>query len=119
MLAELVKAKMKKENLSSRDVARLAGISHATVLRTVRGNICDLDTLLKLSDWLGIRPASVLNSLGPSTKTAEQIAVVLERFPALDSVFKQAIDKVHNENADLSIIDEIAAYVSFKLMLIE
>ena len=50
MLSKLLKEKCQKLELSSRQAAEEVGVSHATILRALRGDVMDLDTLIKMSE---------------------------------------------------------------------
>jgi hypothetical protein len=82
MLKVKLKQEMKNRGLSTRQVAKEISKSHTTVLRALRGEIVDLDTIYKISDWLGVKPATLINSLA-NTKSAlpDQIAVMLGKHP--------------------------------------
>lgn len=52
MLAVVIKKRCADLELSSRQAAEAAGVSHTTILRALRGKSIDLDTLIKISEWL-------------------------------------------------------------------
>ena len=58
-LRELVNLKMKKENLSLRKAGIQAGVAHTTIDRVCKGESVDLETVQKISDWVGV-PVSTL-----------------------------------------------------------
>lgn len=52
---QLIKARMKEENLGIRELARKIGVSHPTITDIVTyGNLPSFDTCNKLSKWLNI-----------------------------------------------------------------
>ena len=62
MLAQLLKEKMQKENLSLRAAASEVGVSHVTIVRALKEEPLDLDTIIAISNWLGISPSVVLGT---------------------------------------------------------
>ena len=116
MLAKLLKEKCQKLELSSRQTAEKVGVSHATILRALRGDTVDLDTLIKLSNWLNVKPSTLLNSFVSSTDTlADRIAVIIERHPKLGNVFSRALKATVDRDIPLEVIDDIAMYAAYKL----
>jgi hypothetical protein len=73
---------------------------------------------LKISTWLGVKPATLTNSLA-DTKSAlpDQIAVMLGKHPCLDTEYAKAIKAIVEEKADPAIIEDIAAYAAYKINL--
>jgi transcriptional regulator with XRE-family HTH domain len=118
MLAILLKEKCQKLELSSRQAAEKVGVSHATILRAFRGDLVDQATLIKISNWLKVKPATLLNSLSSTSDVlTDKIAVVLERHPQLMEIFVKALDEVVNRKMDTAIIEDIAAYAAYKINL--
>ena len=118
MLKVKLSQEMKKKGLSTRQVAKEIGTSHTTILRTLRGEIVDVATILKFSEWMGLKPATLINSLA-DTKSAlpDQIAVMLGKHPRLEAEFSKAIQAVVEEKVDPAIIEDIAAYAAYKINL--
>lgn len=118
MLAALLKEKCQLLDYSSRQAAKMVGVSHATILRALKGEVVDLETLIKMSDWLNVKPHTLLNTFSSSDDgLADQIAVVINRYPALKDAFTRAIRLISAGEADPAVIDDIAAYSSYKLEL--
>jgi transcriptional regulator with XRE-family HTH domain len=111
----LLERKMRDEGLSLREAAKKIGVSHNTIVHVRKGDEIDLGTLFKISNWLNVLPATLLNSANDDA-LAMQIAVLLERNPTLASVFRDALQKVVSEEIDLSIIEEVVAYAVFRMM---
>jgi transcriptional regulator with XRE-family HTH domain len=118
MLKAKLAQEMKHKGLSTRQVASEIGTSHTTILRALRGEIVDVVTILKMSDWLGIEPSTLINSMA-STKAAlpEQIAVMLGKYPRLENEFTKAIKAVLEEKVEPEIIEDIVAYAAYKINL--
>jgi transcriptional regulator with XRE-family HTH domain len=118
MLSTLLKEKCQKLDLSSRQAAAEVGVSHATILRALRGDIVDLETLIKLSGWLNVKPATLLNTFAKSPDPlADQVAVVLERHPKVREMFSKVMKAITDEKADPDVIDDIVAFAAYKLRL--
>ncbi len=109
---------MKEKSLSSRQVAKDIGVSHTTIIRALRGDIVDIDTVLKIGPWMGVKPATLLNSMVTTEfGLPDQIAVMLENAPLLASQFAKAIKAIKDEKVDPAIIADIAAYAAYKINL--
>lgn len=118
MLGKLMEAKMADEKLSYRDVGSILGMSHTTAIRASQGMAVDLETLIRICDWLEVEPATMLNSLGKSENTlANQIAVILEREPRLADAFQGAIKAILIGDVKTHIIEDIAAYISYRVSI--
>jgi transcriptional regulator with XRE-family HTH domain len=118
MLKVKLSQEMKKKGLSTRQVAKEIGTSHTTILRALRGEIVDVATILKASKWLGLKPATLINSLATTTSALpDQIAVMLGKHPSLEAEFAKAIKAIVEEKVDPAIIEDIAAYAAYKINL--
>jgi transcriptional regulator with XRE-family HTH domain len=116
MLAPLLKEKSMGLDLSFRQVAKEVGVSHATIIRAMNGEVVDLDTLIKMSEWLNVKPHTLLNSMSSANNVlADQIAVILDRNPKLKDLFNRAIKEIIDGDVGPDIIDDITAYAVFKL----
>ena len=116
MLRELLKQEVETQGLSSREASKVIGVSHTTIIRALRGDVIDLDTIVKIADWMNVRPAHLLNVYGDNDKSlADQIAIVLERNPRLLEIFTEAIKRIQSGEASPDIIEDIAAYAGYML----
>jgi transcriptional regulator with XRE-family HTH domain len=62
---QMIKARMKEENLGIRELARRIGVSHPTITDIVTyGNMPSFDTCNKLSKWLNISEEAGLRKSG-------------------------------------------------------
>ncbi len=116
MLQTLLKDEARKRGWSSRKLAEEIGVSHTTILRAMRGELVDLDTLIAIADWAGVRPSDLLNSL--SKKGADlsaTLAVILERVPALQKPLSDAMKAVQEGTVDPQIVEDIVTYAVYKL----
>jgi plasmid maintenance system antidote protein VapI len=117
MLKQILEKELKERSLSSRGAAELIGVSHTTILRALRGDVVDLETVLRVSDWLHIRPSTLLNSMNTNAQLSDQIAAIVERNPRLNQIFSDATIAVKIGKADPAIIEDIVAYALYKLNL--
>lgn len=116
MLREKLKQEMVNRGFSPRDLAKEIGTSHTTILRTLRGDDVDMKTILKYSAWLGVKPATLINSLPPDRSALpEKIIVMLGNHPILEKEFSRAVDAIVENKIDPSIIEDIAAYAAYKI----
>ncbi len=118
MLKEKLSQEMKKKLQSTHQVAKEIGTSHTTILRALRGEIVDMKTILKFSEWMGVKPATLVNSLA-DTRAAlpDQIAVMLGKYPRLEEEFAKAIKAIVAGTVEPEIIEDIAAYAAFRINL--
>lgn len=116
MLPQLLKDKCQRLGLSSRQAAEKVGVSHTTILRALSGDIIDLETLIKISNWLDVEPATALNSFIASPDALSyKVASVLERYPKLKDVFSKALEAIADENVEPAVIEDIVLYANYKL----
>ncbi len=116
MLQTLLKDEARKRGWSSRKMAEEIGVSHTTIIRAMRGDLVDLDTLIAIADWAGVRPSDLLNSFSKkSGDLSTTIAILIERIPALKAPLEAAAEAVKNGTADPSIVEDIVTYATYKL----
>jgi transcriptional regulator with XRE-family HTH domain len=114
MLQTILQQEMKRRNVSSHGVAEAIGTSHTTVLRAMRGERVDVDTIIKLANWMNIRPSELLNSMS-DTSTADQLAVLLSYSPELEAELKDATERVKAGQLDPAVVRDIVSYALYKL----
>jgi len=117
MLAALVNQKLREENLTLRDGAKAVGVSHTTLARIANGSPADIDTLISICNWLGISPASALNSqaLGGPDKLAASLAILLEKEPSLASILSEALADVEAGTLSPQDVQEVVQYAAYRL----
>jgi transcriptional regulator with XRE-family HTH domain len=118
MLKEILEKEQRLKGVSIRDLAKQANVSHTTIYRALRGETIDLDTVLDLAKWLGVRPSTLVNSLDRSDDSVPaKVALVIEHNPELKVAFEQAVKNVELDSVDPVIIEDIAAYAAYKIGL--
>ena len=117
MLGALILQKLQEDNITRREAAKRVGVSHTTLKRIIEGSPADVDTLLKLCDWMEIEPADALNSMAlkGDNKLVSAIAILVEREPGLAKLFKDAMEDVEKGNLSPDDIREIIAYAAYRL----
>jgi transcriptional regulator with XRE-family HTH domain len=118
LLQILLKEELKKSGLSIREAARQIETSHTTLYRVVEGNAIDLETHIKICDWLGINPSSAIDALS-SNKDAlpKKIAVLLEKSPKLAEKLDEVVNAIQKEKIDPEIFEEILSFIAFKILV--
>jgi DNA-binding Xre family transcriptional regulator len=114
MLSTILQKAMQDRRISSHIAAREIGVSHTTVLRALHGERIDVDTIVKIADWLHVRPSELLNSMS-DTAVADQIAVLLSYSPALEVELKDAAERVKAGVLEPAVIKDIVSYALYKL----
>jgi transcriptional regulator with XRE-family HTH domain len=116
MLQTLLQNQMRARNLSSHGVAEEIGCSHTTVLRALKGERIDIDTLIKIANWLHVRPSELLNSMDETdTSLSDAIAVLLSHSPELEAELKDAAERVRAGVLDPAVLNDIVSYALYKL----
>ena len=118
MIANLLKEAMAAKGLSARQVAKITDISHTTVDRILTGDWIDLETLVKLCNWLKISPATALNTLGNGEdQVVSAMAALIEVEPRLAETLISAARDVENGKLQPSDLRDIVAYATYKVQL--
>jgi len=116
MIATLLKEAMMKQGLSARQTAKLTGISHGTIDRILNGEWIDLETLVKLCNWLGVSPATALDTLGEGTDAVvSAIATIIEAQPKLAKTFLDAARDVKDGKLSPDDLRDIVAYAAYRI----
>jgi len=90
-LSEYLKSEIARRNLSVRKASEHIGISHVTLLRILSGEMPNLETLSKLSEWTRTDLAFLLELLGYHVETdnpeVERFARLFEYDPLYRRMF--------------------------------
>ncbi len=109
---------MRKRNLGARAAAMGIGVSHTTVNRALRGDFVDVATIIKISQWLKVKPSTLMNSfVGTEEGLPDRIAIALATYPLLAEKFSVAMDALASGEVEPETIEDIAAYVVFRISL--
>ena len=104
---------MQQKNLSSHAAAEQIGVSHSTILRAMKGERVDVDTIIKIANWLNVRPSELLNSMS-DTSLADEIAVLLSHSPELEVELKDAVARVKAGQLDPAVLRDVLSYARYK-----
>ncbi len=116
MLSSLLGQKLANEGLSSRAAAKQIGVSHTTLLRALRGEPLDLSTVMSFAAWLGVELGDLVNNLDISSSSiGSEIAVALRGVPKLERAFADAMKMVRSGKVSPHVIEDIAAYASYRI----
>jgi transcriptional regulator with XRE-family HTH domain len=112
MLQIMLKDRMKQFNLSSHTAAAEIGTSHTTILRILHGQPADTGTLIKIANWMKIRPSELLNSYS-DTELADNLAAVMSHSPELEEVMRNIVADIKSEKLDPEILRDIASFATY------
>lgn len=113
MLQTMLQEAMTAKGLSSHAAAEQIGTSHSTILRALRGEKVDVDTIIKIANWLNVRPSELLNSMS-DTSLADEVAVLLKYSPELETELKDAVERVKAGQLDPAVVRDVVSYARYK-----
>lgn len=116
-LSELLKKKMKVDKMSLREAADEIGVSHSTVDRAIKGKTVEVDTLVKISEFVGVPVESVFDVRTDSDEVLEQIVMMTSMEPELMKIFAEIAEDVLTGKIDKSVLGEVAAFASYRLQV--
>jgi transcriptional regulator with XRE-family HTH domain len=96
-------------------MAEAIGTSHTTILRALRGELIDLDTIIKIADFLDVRASTLLDGFGKKDTLVVRVATVVEHVPGLAKILEEASAAVDAGAADDGLIEDIVSYAAYKL----
>lgn len=114
-LAEKLRERMDLDGMSVRSAGQKIGVSHSTVARIVHGEAVDVDTLVKVCDFLNIPVESVLDVREEPEESLRDLNLVISTEPELSQVFHKIAQGIINDEIDKTILAEIAAFANYRL----
>ena len=114
MLAKIMKDELAKRNLSARAASQQIGVSHTTIVRSLNGESVDVDTLIKIANWLGVAPSSLLDVTNGGTM-ADQLEVALSSHPQLAKVLADVLAKYVGGELPAEDVEDIIRYAAYRL----
>lgn len=115
-LSTLLKEKMERESLSTRDVAKITGLSHMTVYRAARGDNLDIDTLQVLARFLGINFRELLDiEIAGESHLGQKLSYILSIYPELSETFSRVLDELDAGTLNLSDVRDIVDYAIYRI----
>ncbi len=116
MLKEFLRDTMRQRNLSGRETARQIGVSHTTIRRMLIDEPIDLDTAAKVTSWLGVSLAAVLEvDYEENLDMDIRILALLDRFPELRLLLEDLANAAMAGQLSVHLPREIANYGRFAL----
>ena len=115
MLTIVLQRAMRDQGLSSHKVAQEIGVSHTTILRALHGEAIDVNTIIKIANFLKVRPSELLNSMSTNATLPDQLAVLLSHSRELESELKDAVKRVQAGELDPAVVSDIVSYALYKL----
>jgi DNA-binding Xre family transcriptional regulator len=103
------------EDLSVRRAADKIGVSHSTVARAANGETVEVDTLVKICDFLGVPIEDILDVKETPDEIVRQIAMVLSIEPELSQTFGDIARGIREGRFDTKVLAEIAAFAHYRL----
>ena len=114
-LATLLRQRLDVEGLSVRDAGEKIGVSHSTVARAVNGEAVNIDTLIRICDFLNVPVVSILNIRGDKDELMEEMMTMISIEPELADVFSEISKDLTKGRINSNILFEIAAFAQFRL----
>jgi transcriptional regulator with XRE-family HTH domain len=115
MLDIVLRKAMEEQGLSSHKAAEAIGVSHTTILRALRGEAVDVDTIIKIANFVNVRPSELLNSMATETTLTDQLATLLSHSRELEEQLRDALERVQAKALDPAVVRDIVSYALFKL----
>ena len=114
-LAEKLNEFMKLENLSLRAAAIKIGVSHSTIDRVLKGEMVEIDTLTKFSEFLKIPIDDLIGQSKEINKRFDRISNLFSIEPELAEVLDKMVKGIKSGDIDKKIITEVSAFTAFRI----
>ena len=114
MLKELLESEIRNRGLNIRIASEQIGVSHTTVLRTLRGEPLDMPTLVKFCSWLGVEPTLAMVGLDESNAVST-FDTITQVVPGLLEILEKATEDFKKGDLSPEDLEEIASFIAFKL----
>lgn len=99
-----------EKRLSAREAARQLGVAHTTVLRILKGEPADVDTIEKVAKWTGVSLSTLLDSKD-SDDLASKIAAIIEREPDLAKALDEAMSRILAGKMKPEVLADLVSYI--------
>jgi transcriptional regulator with XRE-family HTH domain len=115
MLDIVLRNAMQERGLSSHKVAEAIGVSHTTILRALKGDTVDIETIIKIANFLNVRPSEMLNSMPTDATLPDQLAALLSHSPELEETLRDAVQRVKAGELKPGTIADIVSYARYRI----
>ena len=115
MLDILLQRAMRDKGLSSHKAAEAIGTSHTTILRALKGEAVDVETIIKIANFLNVRPSELLNSMATDATLPDQLATLLSHSRELEEQLRDAMERVRAGELKPETVADIVSYAVYKL----
>ena len=104
------------KGISLRQAAREVGISHTAITRAAEGVQIDLETVVRICNWLGVSPNDVLGTMGVNDQVMiSQVVALIQSEPKLAQLFTDAFKDVEADKLSLDDLRDILNYATYRL----
>ena len=117
LLSSLIFKKIyETDHVSLRQAARQIGTSPTTLSRAMNGENIDVETLVKICQWLNVRPGMILDTFSTGDLVLTQkIEALFSLEPKIKSLFIDLLIHFENQKIDTPIIEDILSYAVFRV----
>jgi len=117
-LSEIIEDKLKKDGISIREASRQVGVSATTISRIMNKESIDVETLVRVCEWLNVSPSDIIDSeLNDERAMGSRIAAILQTNPEISEVFVEALNRLEQGRLDLDTMRDIVSYATWKINL--
>lgn len=113
MLQRLLDERIREKNISIREASRQIGVSHTTLIRIIGGEQCDIPTIAKITNWLGVSMSLVLGQADDNLATT--IAAFAASEPRLAMVLDKAMQRVLQRRMKPETLRDLLAYIAYRI----
>ena len=117
MLRVLLEGELDKRHLSVRAAAEQVGVAHTTLHRIINHEPIDLETMVKLCNWLGVRPSTILDAQSNNSDVSipSIVASLIEMDSRLATIFSDLADDLQEGTVDPDDVKDVAYYIAYRL----
>jgi DNA-binding Xre family transcriptional regulator len=113
----VLSSELARRRISAREAARQSGLSHTTIVRALRGDNVDLETIRLICAWLEIDPTKVVD-FGQDQgddRWMWRLEVLIASNASIRNQFIEIFEAIDRETIAPSIIGEIASFMAYSL----
>ena len=113
----VLRSELERRRISAREAARQSGLSHTTIVRALKGDNVDLETIRLICAWLEVDPTTMVD-FGHDQGNDEwlgKLTTLISSNPQLRENMLNVFCKVEMDAINPRIIDEICAFIMFSM----